>query len=93
MEEAMKNLDVPDEQLQAIRSYLQSNVEEKPKAESEYETIILDPDTLQLEDFYIHLKRHMNEMSEERTLLKGYLFAMNTRIIRFIFMQLLKPYR
>ena len=68
MEEAMKNLDVPDEQLQAIRSYLQSNVEEKPKAESEFETIILDPDTLQLEDFYIHLKRHMNEMSEERTL-------------------------
>lgn len=67
-EEATEKRDSALSELDEINELVSEHLEQKNESEEIYETIILDPDILQLEDFYIHLKRHMNEMSEERTL-------------------------
>ena len=67
-EEATEKRDSELSELDEINELVSEHLEQKNESEEIYETIILDPDTLQLEDFYIHLKRHMNEMTEERTL-------------------------
>lgn len=66
--EATEKRDSELSELDEINELVSEHLDQKNESEEIYETIILDPDTLQLEDFYIHLKRHMNEMSEERTL-------------------------